>query len=198
MGADLVLASGSTARQQMLKNAGYDFDVIPASIDEEKIINALIEKKENIKNISKFLANEKAKSVSKKHPDKYIVSSDQVLYMNDKIYSKVKNNIEAKDRLSFFQGKTHKLNSAVSVYKNEEEVFSFSDEASLEMKQMSESEIENYCHKTGDILTSCVGCYALEGLGIRLFQEIEGDYFTILGMPLLPLIQFLDSEGFKL
>ncbi len=198
MKAKLILASGSAARQNMLSQAGYSFDIIAADIDEEKIIENLIKEKESIGDISTHLANAKAKFVSKKHSDKYIIGSDQLLYIGDKVYSKAKNKLEAQERLKEFQGKTHTLNSAVSVYKNGENLFSFKDEANLTMKLMSAVEIESYCDNAGDILTSCVGCYALESPGIRLFKDIKGDYFTILGMPLLPLIQFLDNEGFGL
>lgn len=195
MKSKLILASRSFARQQMLRHAGYDFDIIPANIDEENIME---NSKESIENISTVLAKEKAKHISSKFTQDYIIGSDQILYMNNQIYSKEKNSDEAKERLSDFQGKTHVLNSAVSAYKNGEELFSCRDEASLTMKPMSVQDINQYCNRAGDVLTSCVGCYALEGLGIRLFQEIKGDYFTILGMPLLPLIQFLDGEGFQI
>jgi len=195
MGYDLILASGSRSRQEMLGNAGYSFDIIPADIDEEFIIKNSSEK---IENISLKLAQQKAKFISQKKTENYIIGSDQVLIMNDKIYSKAKNYSEAVDRLKNFQGKTHFLHSAVSVYKNGEEMFSSHDTAELKMRTLNNTAIDDYCNKAGDVLTSCVGCYALESIGLRLFEEIKGDYFTILGMPLLPLCNFLDNQGFKL
>ena len=190
----LTLASGSLARQEMLRNAGYEFDIIPADIDEEKIISSL----ETNKNVALTLAKEKAKFISQKNKENYIIGSDQILMMNNKIYSKAKNKQEAKERLMEFQGNAHTLHSGVSVFKDGEELFSFIDSASLTMKKMTADDIDRYCEKAGDVLTSCVGCYALESIGSRLFDKIDGDYFTILGMPLLPLIGFLDAEGFSL
>jgi len=190
----LILASGSFARQEMLHHAGYEFDIIPADIDEEKIASGLGENK----NIALVLAKEKAKFISQQDKEKYIIGSDQVLMMNNKIYSKAKNKQEAKERLMEFQGKTHTLHSGVSVFKNNEELFSSIDSASLSMKAMTSDDLDRYCEQAGDVLTSCVGCYALEGLGSRLFDKIDGNYFTILGMPLLPLSNFLDAEGFYL
>ena len=190
----LTLASGSLARQEMLRNAGYEFDIIPADIDEEKIISSL----ETNKNVALTLAKEKAKFISQKNKENYIIGSDQILMMNNKIYSKAKNKQEAKERLMEFQGNAHTLHSGVSVFKDGEELFSFIDSASLTMKKMTADDIDRYCEKAGDVLTSCVGCYALESIGRRLFDKIDGDYFTILGMPLLPLIGFLDAEGFSL
>ena len=190
----LTLASGSLARQEMLRNAGYEFDIISADIDEEKIISSL----EVNKNVALTLAKEKAKFISQKNRDNYIIGSDQILMMNNKIYSKAKNKQEVQGRLKEFQGNTHMLHSGVSVFKNGEEIFSFIDSASLTMKKMTEDDIDRYCEKAGDVLTSCVGCYALESIGSRLFDKIDGSYFTILGMPLLPLIGFLDAEGFSL
>lgn len=196
MKPNLTLASGSLARQNMLREAGYEFDIIPADIDEEKTIRNIENK--DIKNTSMILAKEKAKIISSKRLDNYIIGSDQVLIMGNKLYSKAKTVDEAKNRINEFQGKMHKLISAVSVYKNNEEIFSYVDGATLTMRGLSFQEINSYCDRAGDILTSCVGCYALENLGLRLFQRIDGDYFTILGMPLLPLSNFLDSEGFSL
>lgn len=197
MKPSLTLASGSFTRKQMLLNAGYKFNVIPADIDEEKITRELIENN-NIEKISLILSQEKASSVSLKFPKNYIVGSDQILIMDNKIYNKAKNKAEAKQRIKEFQGKTHKLISAVSVFKNNHEIFSSIDDAELTMKNLNEQCIEKYCNNVADILTSCVGCYALESVGIRLFEKVEGNYFTILGMPLLPLVNFLDKEGFGL
>ena len=197
MTADLILASGSAARQNMLRQAGFDFDIMPADIDEEKIIAEQAGTLSG-KELALLLANEKAKFISSQRQDKYIIGSDQILMMNNKIYSKAKNIEQAKARLKEFQGQSHALYSAVSVYKNNQEIFSYCDKATLYMRDLSDDEIESYCAKAGDVLTSCVGCYALESVGIRLFERIEGDYFTILGMPLLPLVGALHQEGFTL
>lgn len=197
MSDDLILASNSFARQNMLRDAGYDFDIIPADIDEEKIINQQSDD-DNISDVAMLLAREKSQFVGAQYLDKYIIGSDQVLVLKDKIYSKAKDIHEAKLRLKEFQGQSHVLYSAVSVHKNNQEIYSYCDKATLKMRKLNDNEIENYCAVAGDVLTSCVGCYALESNGIRLFERIEGDYFTILGMPLLPLIGALNKEGFTL
>ena len=191
----LILASGSAARQQMLIDAGLEFKTQPADIDEEKIMQAM--KKENASsgNIALSLAKEKARKISKENPDTYVVGSDQVLSLDDKMFSKVSSAEEARERLEEFQGKEHFLTSAVSVYKNAEDLWHKTDVAGLKMKPMDAQAIDKYMKIAGSALTECVGCYALEGAGIRLFKDIRGDYFTILGMPLLPLLNFLDEEG---
>ncbi len=180
----------------MLSNAGYSYDCKPADIDEEAIIEKL--EKEKLEKIPLILAQEKAKFISSKNKEKYIIGSDQVLIFKNKIYSKAKNKNEAIERLKVFSNQAHLLISAVSVFKDGKEIFNFTDQAELKMKKLDDEFIEEYCNKAGDNLTNCVGCYALESVGVRLFEEIKGDYFTILGMPLLPLVKFFDSEGVTL
>jgi septum formation protein len=187
----LILASKSAARQAMLQNAGIEFDSVPADIDEEKIQLAGGDPGD----ISKRLADEKALYVSKDNNNSYIIGSDQVLSMNNKIYAKAKDIAEAKERLAEFSGQSHILYSSVSVAKEGKILFCHTNSATLIMKELSADKINDYCAKAGDVLTRCVGCYAIEGHGIRLFKAIDGDYFTILGMPLLPLISYLETEG---
>lgn len=196
--SSLILASGSSARQEILQNAGYNFEVIPADIDESTIQNQALDNGEKVENIAQILANEKAKHVSKIKPESYVVGSDQVLIFGGEIFSKSKTKEEAVERLKLFSGKVHYLVSAVSVYKNEEKLFSYADAVMMNCKNLSDENILNYSKIADDILTKCVGGYAFEGIGSKLFENIEGDYFTILGMPLLPLTNFLDSEGFGL
>lgn len=187
----LILASGSEARQTMMRNAGVVFDVVPADIDEE----AVQDSGNNPTSISMLLSMKKALAVSIKYPEKYIIGSDQVLSMKNIIYSKAKSKKEARERLSAFSGSEHMLTSSVAVVKNSKLIFDYTDTAYLKMKTLSEEKIDTYIASAGDVLTQCVGCYAIEERGITLFEEIKGDYFTILGMPLLPLLNFLDMEG---
>ena len=190
----IILASKSRARKTMLENAGIDFDCLPADIDEEKIIEELTSSGASSGNIALNLAREKAMVISKKNPEKIIIGSDQVLSMNDKVYSKVENKEEAKIRLMEFQGREHYLTSAVCAVKNGENLWHKTDVAALKMKALDDRAIDKYIEIAGDDLVSCVGCYAVEGVGIRLFESIRGDFFTIMGMPLLPLLKFLDNE----
>jgi septum formation protein len=191
----LILASKSKARQNMLKNAGIDFESYPANLDEENIIKNLQNKNASPENIALTLAQEKALFVSKKFENNYIIGSDQLLSMNRKIYSKAKTKEEAIDRLLEFQGKEHCLTSAVAVAKAGKIIWHKTETAILKMKSMDRQDIEKYSKIADNTLTSCVGCYAIEEAGIRLFEGIKGDYFTVLGMPLLPLLNFLESEG---
>ncbi len=194
----LILASNSFARKEMLKKAGYDFEVMPADIDEETIKNNSLKHDNEIHDIAQILADEKAWSISKENKEDYIIGSDQILIFNGQIISKSKNKIEAFEKIKMFKGKTHYLISSVTVIKNEENLFSCTNGAALTMKDLSDIEIKKYCDKAGDILTQCVGGYAFEEYGIRLFSEVEGDYHSILGMPLLSLSKFLDTQGFTL
>ena len=191
----IILASKSEARKEMLKNAGIDFKTTPANLDEETILKSMQKEGASSGNIALRLAKEKATHVSKNHPEKYIIGSDQVLSMDDNIYSKAKNEEEAKERLFEFQGQDHFLTSAVCVVRDGQDIWHKTDAACLKMKAMNRQDIDKYSKIAGKALTDCVGCYALESVGIRLFENIRGDYFTILGMPLLPLLGFLDQEG---
>jgi len=191
----LILASKSAARQTMLKNAGIEFTPIPANIDEENILITLEKDGASATNIALHLAKEKALLISNQNKENYVIGSDQVLSMNEKIYSKANNKAEAIERLNEFQGQEHYLTSAVCVAKNGEVLWHKTDAAALKMKDLDSQAIEKYSKNAGDVLTSCVGCYAIEGIGIQLFNDVRGDYFTIMGMPLLPLLNFLDGEG---
>lgn len=179
----------------MMRNAGVEFDAMPADIDEEKIVKKMQEDGANSGNIALCLAREKAFEISKKNPNQYIIGSDQILSMDDKIYSKAKNKKEAQERLLEFQGKDHFLTSAVCVAKDGKDLWHKTDAAALRVKPMDSQVIDKYIEIAGDDVTCCVGCYALEGVGVSLFEDIRGDYFTILGMPLLPLLNFLRKKG---
>lgn len=191
----IILASGSAARQSMLKNAGLEFNITPADIDEEKIISTLQETGASASNIALTLAQEKARAISLQNNEAYVIGSDQLLSMDDVFFSKAKNRAEARQRLESFAGNEHFLTSAVCVMKGGQDIWHKVDAAALQMKPLSAQALDKYIEIAGDTLTHCVGCYALEGAGIRLFRSIRGDYFTILGMPLLPLLNFLEGEG---
>lgn len=190
----LILASQSKSRQSMLKNSGVEYRAIPADLDEENIMATLESEGASSGQIALELAKAKAMFISKQHPNDYVIGSDQVLSMDEVLYSKANNKTEAIERLMLFQGKEHFLTSAVCVAKAGEILWHKADVAALKMKEMSHEAIEKYTETAGDDLTSCVGCYAIEGAGIRLFHDIRGDHFTIMGMPLLPLLTYLDGQ----
>jgi len=194
MSKKFILASGSAARQEMLRSAGYKFEICPADIDEKSITQSLTEEGKNHQDIAMTLATEKAKSVSENYPDQFIIGSDQLLVFNNKIMFKSSSQKEASEKLSEMKGKSHTLISSAVVVKNQKTLWQATDEANLEIKNFSDEFLDWYMHAAGEEITKSVGGYAIEGLGIRLFRKVQGDYFTIMGMPLLPLSNYLDQE----
>ncbi len=190
----IILASKSAARISMLQNAGLVFEAIPADLNEEKLITSMLQKDFGPQRIAEALAGEKASHVSIHHPQAIVIGADQVLECEGKIYSKAKDRAEAKEKLRELKGKSHSLNSAVCIVVGGQVKWAFLDEAVMHMNDFDEEFLERYCERAGDTLTNCVGAYALEGCGSWLFDKVRGDYFTILGMPLLPLLTYLREE----
>ena len=189
----LILASQSRARQMLLANAGISFDAVPADIDERSVQNnsGLSAPGE----IAALLAREKACFVSSKNPGLHVVGADQTLALGNRLFSKPAGRGQAADQLRLLAGHTHELHSAVAVARDGKIVFSDVSVARMTMRRLGESEIGGYLDQAGQAVTTSVGAYQLEGLGVHLFERIEGDHFTILGLPLLPLLAFLRSEG---
>jgi len=194
MNKNIILASGSKARAQMLQNAGYNFAISPTNIDEQSLISVAVEKKERFEQIAMYLAEEKALAHEQKE-NAYIIGSDQLLIFNNRIYSKSENRDAARTKLLEMQEQSHQLISGVSVVKNGETLWRDYDIVTLTMKKLSAEQIDTYLDAAPDDALQCVGGYAIEGRGARLFNHVEGDFFTIMGMPLLKLIKFFDGEG---
>ena len=188
----LILASQSRARQMLLANAGFSFDAVPADIDERSVQknSGLSEPGE----IAGLLAREKACFVSSKNPGRYVVGADQTLALGARLFSKPVGRAQAADQLRLLAGETHELHSAIAVACDGKVVFANVSVARMTMRRLSDSEIEAYLDQAGQAVTTSVGAYQLEGLGVHLFERIEGDHFTILGLPLLPLLAFLRGE----
>jgi septum formation protein len=188
----LLLASQSRARQMLLANAGVAFEAIPADIDERSV-----QKDSGLSapgEIAKLLAREKASWVSQRNPGRYVVGADQTLALGNRLFSKPAGRVAAAEQLRLLAGKRHELHSAFAVACDGKILSADVSIAGMTMRRLSESEIEAYLEQAGDAVTTSVGAYQLEGLGIHLFERIEGDHFTILGLPLLPLLAFLRSE----
>ena len=187
----LILASQSRARQTLLANTGIEFEAIPAEIDERGLQKAsgLLAPD----GIAALLAREKALSVSSNHPNKFVVGADQTLALDARLFSKPAGRAQAKEQLSALAGHRHELHSAVAVASDGRILFEEVAVARMTMRRLNEAEIDTYLDAAGEAVTSSVGAYQLEGLGIHLFEHIEGDHFTILGLPLLPLLGFLRS-----
>ena len=188
----LVLASQSSARKMLLANAGLEFKAVTADIDERGIQAA--SKLSNPREIGLLLAREKAKAVSAHHPGSYVIGADQTLVLGNRLFNKPAGRDQALAQLRELAGNSHELNSAVAVAHDGKVVFEDVSVARMTMRAMIEAELSAYLDAAGDAVTTSVGAYQLEGLGIHLFERIEGDHFTILGLPLLPLLAFLRRE----
>ena len=189
----LILASQSHARQSLLANAGIAFEAVPAGIDEREIQRAsgLSAPGE----IASLLARQKALWVSSRQADRIVVGADQTLALGKQLFSKPAGRAQAADQLRSLAGNSHQLHSAVAVARDGKMLLETVSVARMTMRQLSEAEIDAYLDEAGAAVTTSVGAYQLEGLGIHLFERIEGDHFTILGLPLLPLLAFLRGEG---
>ena len=188
----LILASQSRTRQALLANAGIDFEAVAADLDERAVQQAsgLLAPGE----IASLLAREKALSVSARQPGKFVIGADQTLALGERLFSKPSGRAQAAEQLRALAGQRHELHSAVAVARDGKILFEAVAIAGMTMRRLGEAEIGAYLDEAGDAVTSSVGAYQLEGLGVHLFERIEGDHFTILGLPLLPLLAFLRSE----
>jgi septum formation protein len=188
----LILASQSRVRQMLLANAGIDFTAIPADIDERSLQrgSSLLAPSD----IAAFLAREKALWVSARRREEFVIGADQTLALEQRLFSKPAGRAGAREQLHALAGRTHELHSAVAVARDGKILFESRAAARMTMRPLSEAAIDGYLDEAGEVVTSSVGAYQLEGLGIHLFERIEGDHFTILGLPLLPLLAFLRSQ----
>ncbi|MEA2822143.1 MAG: nucleoside triphosphate pyrophosphatase [Bradyrhizobium sp.] len=189
----LILASQSPARQSLLANAGIPFEAIPAGLDERAIelASALSAPGE----IAGLLARDKALFVSQKHPGHFVVGADQTLILGERLFNKPAGRAQATAQLRALAGQSHELHSATAVARDGEILFGDVSIARLTMRPLDDAAISAYLDAAGEDVTTSVGAYQLEGLGVHLFDRIEGDHFTILGLPLLPLLKFLRSQG---
>src|SRR6185295_14351206 len=189
----LILASQSRARQMLLGNAGIAFEAVPADIDERGLQEASRLKAPG--EIAAFLAREKALFVSAKMAGRTVVGADQTLSLGERLFSKPAGRSQALDQLRALAGNTHELHSAVAVARDGKILFEDVAVARMTMRRMGEGELSAYLDAAGERVTTSVGAYQLEGLGVHLFERIEGDHFTILGLPLLSLLAFLRGQG---
>jgi septum formation protein len=185
----LVLASQSRARQTLLANAGIEFEAVPADIDERAVQQASGFSAAG--DIAALLAREKALFVSSRKPGRFVAGADQTLALRTRLFSKPAGRAQAAEQLRALSGHRHELHSAVAVARDGKILFEAMAVAGMTMRQLGEADIEAYLNEAGDAVTSSVGAYQIEGLGVHLFERIEGDHFTILGLPLLPLLDFL-------
>jgi septum formation protein len=188
----LILASQSRARKMLLANAGIEFEALPADIDERTIqensgLSAPSE-------IASLLAREKAFFVSSQRSGRFVVGADQTLALGDRLFSKPAGRDQAAEQLRALSGRAHELHSAVAVAQDGKMLFADTSVARMSMRPLREDEINAYLDQAGETVTTSVGAYQLEALGVHLFERIDGDHFTILGLPLLSLLAFLRGE----
>ncbi|MCY6383168.1 Maf-like protein [Hoeflea prorocentri] len=195
MPSDLILASASPFRQALLKNAGLTFTAQPAEIDERTVEAPLRDSGVGPEDTALVLAEAKALNVSEKMPGALVIGSDQTLSLGDEVFHKPADMEGARRHLLKLSGRTHQLNSAVVFVQAGETVWRHVSSARLTMRPLDPGFIGRYLSRVGDKALSSVGAYQLEGEGIQLFDRIEGDYFTIIGLPMLPLLAALRERG---
>jgi septum formation protein len=196
LGPRLVLASGSAARSAILKGAGLDFGIDPAKIDERSVEEEFLKAGGAPADLAACLAKAKAVEVSARSGDALCLGADQTLTLDDRILHKPQNLVGAENHLRLLAGRTHRLTSAFCFARNGVALFEAAEVASLTMRALDERAIGLYLALVGETALTSVGAYQVEGLGIHLFEKIEGDHTTILGLPLLRVLAWLREQGY--
>ena len=195
MSMQLVLASSSLARSQVLNNAGVVHEILSPQIDEDSVKVAMLADGYSHCDIADKIADMKARKVSLQRAESYVLGCDQVLSFAGSLYSKPETKFNLKTQLREMSGKTHQLISAAAIYKDMQPIWRHVGVATLSMDLLSDSVIEKYVEKNWDTIKFCVGGYEIERRGVQLFNKIQGDYFCILGLPLLEIMNFLKVRG---
>jgi septum formation protein len=195
MTTPLILASSSPFRRMLMENAGLHFQAIAADIDERAIEAPLERDGAGPDAVALVLAKAKAKEVSDRFPGSFVIGSDQTMSLGSQVFHKPKTMAEAESHLRSLSGKTHRLNSGIALALNGDIIWEHVSHAELTMRDLSADFIHRHLTRVGDKALSSVGAYQLEGEGIQLFSKIDGDYFTILGLPMLPLLEKLRELG---
>lgn len=193
----LILASASRSRREMLQASGLKFDIEPADLDERAIRDVLTRENAEIEpiDIAEVLARAKAEDVSSRNPEALVIGADQVLAFDGEIFEKPADVGKAREMLMRLRGSVHQLHSVVTIAEGGRSGWVWSDTAHLTMRPFSIAFLEDYLVRAGPGILESVGAYRLEEIGVQLFDRIEGDFFTILGMPLVPLLGELRSRA---
>ncbi len=192
----IILASASPVRLSLLRNAGVDVMARASTLDERAAEKPLLQSGAPVADVATVLARLKALDVAKRYPQDVVIGADQCLEFEGRTLNKVKTEDEARARLLALRGKTHTLISAVACVRQDQILWQTSAQAHLTMRDFSPQFVGAYLAANRSAALNTVGCYALEGEGVQLFSQVEGDYFTILGLPLLPLLDYLRRSGF--
>ncbi|HXP97348.1 MAG TPA: Maf family nucleotide pyrophosphatase [Telmatospirillum sp.] len=191
----VLLASASRTRQTLLHAAGVPVSAIPVDLDEQAMKVRLRADGVDAGDVAQALAQAKALAVAQTRPDALVIGADQILVCEDDWYDKPRDLAAARQQLRSLSGKTHRLLTAVVVVQETQLLWGHISQAAMTMRPFTETFLDDYLARGGPALLSSVGAYQLEGLGAQLFERIDGDHFTILGLPLLPLLDFLRRHG---
>lgn len=191
----LILASASEARAGLLRGAGVPFVTRPAAVDEDGLKTSLRAEGAPPVDAAQALAELKAQRISHETPEAFVIGADQLLDCEGEWFDKARDRDDAQRQLRALRGRSHTLATAVCVSRTGARVWAHVDSPQLTMRALSDETIERYLDAAGDEVVGCVGGYRLEGLGAQLFESVVGDYFAILGLPLLPLLEFLRQHG---
>ena len=191
----LVLASTSAARKAVLAGAGVPFEAARSGVDEDAAKVSLLARGASPRAVAEALADEKALAVSQRRPGDLVLGADQTLELEGRLYDKAETLDQARARLQALRGRAHQLHSAVSVAEAGQVIWRETVSATLTMRDFSDGFLDDYLWREGEAALGSVGCYRLEGPGVQLFSAIEGDYFTILGLPLIGLLGLLRERG---
>ena len=190
----VILASGSAIRRKLMIDAGLEFEVITKAVDEGAIKESMLVESARLRDIADALAEAKSMRVSRIE-EGLVIGADQIMVMDNQLFDKPKDINEARDRLKLMRGKTHYLMGAVVICENGVPVWRHMAKTKLTMREFSDDFLEDYLDAEGDLVTKSVGAYRFEGLGSQLFSHVEGDFFSILGLSLLPVMDYLRLRG---
>ena len=191
----VVLASASAARAALLTGAGVPFASDPANVDEAELKIALRADGATPAQVAATLAEAKAGQITHRHPGALVIGADQVLDLDGDVVDKPDDRTAARAQLAALSGRDHFLHSAVCLIRDGQLIWHHTDTATLHVRSLSDAFLDHYLDAMGDTVCTTVGGYQLEGLGAQLFTRVDGDYFTVLGLPLLPLLDMLRNHG---